>query len=193
MSGHVGFSDAELVTRLRQGETAAFADLYERHAVRLYNLANRMVSNATDAEDVLQDVFLLVHRKIGGFKGESTLGTWLYRLTMNQCLDYLRSKAAKMGQATDSLDEDDGWERHRAPAASAAEMSVTRLDLERAIEQLPPGCRAAFVLHDVEGFEHRQIAEILGVAEGTSKSQVHKARLRLRSYLTGGPAAAHAD
>jgi RNA polymerase sigma-70 factor (ECF subfamily) len=181
--------DAELVNRLRQGDANAFAELYELHAGRLYGLAYRMAGNGADADDLLQDIFLLVHRKLAGFKGESALGTWLYKLALNHCLDFLRSKGARMEQATASLDEDDGWERVRPTRVSDAEMTVTRIDLERAIEQLPAGCRAAFLLHDVEGFEHHQISTILGIAEGTSKSQVHKARMRLRGYLTSTTAA----
>jgi RNA polymerase sigma-70 factor (ECF subfamily) len=175
-------SDADLVGRCRQGDLGAFEELYQRHASRLYGLACRMVGNPADAEDLLQDAFLLAHRKLDTFKGESTLATWLYRLTMNVCLDHLRSRTSRMGHVTDSYDAD----REAPPPATsggAAELVVNRLDLERAIGRLPDGCRAAFLLHDVEGFEHREVADILGIAEGTSKSQVHKARLRLRAHL----------
>jgi RNA polymerase sigma-70 factor (ECF subfamily) len=174
-------ADAELVDRCRRGEVDAFEELYRRHSARLYNLAFRMFGNATDAEDVLQEIFLLAYRKLSSFKGEAALSTWLYRLAMNHCLDHLRSKAARMGHATDSLDDE---ERPAAAPSTAPEMVASRVDLERAIERLPEGCRAAFLLHDVEGFEHREIAEILGIATGTSKSQVHKARTKIRAYLT---------
>ena len=139
-----------------------------------------MAGGPSDAEDLLQDIFLLAYRKLGSFRGESSLGTWLYRLGMNHCLDVLRSRQARMGQQTDSLDEEGAVEVAAAPALGA----VSQLDLERAIATLPPACRAAFLLHDVEGFGHEEVGDILGISEGTSKSQVHKARLRIRQYLT---------
>jgi RNA polymerase sigma-70 factor (ECF subfamily) len=175
-------ADRELVARHRQGDLDAFGEIYRRHAGRLYSLAYRMVGHAGDAEDLLQEIFLQAHRKLHSFKGESALVTWLYRLGMNLCLDHLRSRASRMSQATASLDDEYGPPMPAAPAG-AVELTVSRLDLERAIATLPEGCRAAFLLHDVEGFEHREVAEMLGIAEGTSKSQVHKARLRLRARL----------
>lgn len=178
--GDVKSADLELVGRIRAGEGGAFEELYRLHATRLYNLAYRMAGGPAEAEDLLQDIFLLVYRKLGSFRGESSLGTWLYRLAMNHCLDVLRSRQARMGQKTESLDEDGAVEVAAAPAIGA----VSRMDLERAIETLPPACRAAFLLHDVEGFGHEEVGSILGISEGTSKSQVHKARLRIRQYLT---------
>lgn len=172
-----------LVERCRQGDLAAFEEIYRAHAGRLYNVAYRMVGNPTDAEDLLQDIFLAAHRKLDSFRGESALGTWLYRLATNLCLDHLRSRSARASGVTDPLDEEIGM----ADAASRglADRAVTRMDLERALARLPAGCRAAFVLHDIEGLEHREVADALGIAEGTSKSQVHKARLRLRALLSG--------
>jgi RNA polymerase sigma-70 factor (ECF subfamily) len=170
-----------LVERCRAGDLAAFEAIYRAHAGRLYSVACRVLGNPTDAEDLLQEIFLAAHRKLDTFRGDSALGTWLYRLAMNLCLDHLRSRATRSGQLTDALDEeyglDDTGSRH------LAERTVAKMDLERAMAQLPEGCRTAFVLHDVEGLEHREIADILGIAEGTSKSQVHKARMRLRSML----------
>ena len=170
-----------LVERCRQGDLGAFEEIYRAHAGRLYSLACRMLGNPADAEDLLQDIFLAAHRKLDSFRGDSALGTWLYRLATNLCLDHLRSRAGRSSQVTDSLAD----EPFLADAASRglADRAVTRMDLERALAQLPEGCRAAFVLHDVQGLEHREVAEILGIAEGTSKSQVHKARLRLRALL----------
>ena len=140
-----------------------------------------MLGNPADAEDLLQEIFLAAHRKLDSFRGESALGTWLYRLATNLCLDHLRSRAAR---------DQPGHRRagRRAGAGGRglpelAERTVAKMDLERALAQLPEGCRTAFVLHDVEGLEHREVAEVLGIAEGTSKSQVHKARLRLRAML----------
>ena len=174
-------ADLELAARCRAGDADAFEELYRQHARRLYSLAVRMIGSAEDAEDLLQEVFLQAHRKLPGFRGESTLGTWLYRLTMNHCLDHLRGRQAKMSRATESL-EDENAAEPMAPAP-AVPSAISRMDLERAIAALPPGSKAAFLLHDVEGFEHQEIAAILGISEGTSKSQVHKARLKLRSLL----------
>lgn len=172
-----------LVERCRQGDLAAFEEVYRVHSGRLYSVACRMVGNPTDAEDLLQEIFLAAHRKLGSFRGESALGTWLYRLATNLCLDHLRSKGARTAHMTDGLDDEPGLAD--VGSGGLADRTIASMDLERALAQLPEGCRAAFVLHDVEGLEHREVAEALGIAEGTSKSQVHKARLRLRGLLGG--------
>jgi RNA polymerase sigma-70 factor (ECF subfamily) len=176
-------ADLELAQRCRHGDAAAFEEVYRAHASRLYSLLVRMAGSADEAEDLLQDVFLTAHRKLGSFRGDSALGTWLYRLAVNHCLDYLRGRRAKMARVTASLDDDEAVE----PAAARPRLgeAISRIDLERAIAQLPDGCRTAFVLHDVEGFEHHEIGELLGISEGTSKSQVHKARVKLRAMLSG--------
>ena len=175
--------DAALVERCKRGDVAAFEELYRAHAGRLYSVATRMLGNTAEAEDLLQEIFLAAHRKLDSFRGDSALGTWLYRLATNLCLDHLRSRSTRSRQVTDALEDDASLAD--AGAGGLAERAVTRMDLERALAQLPEGCRAAFVLHDVEGLEHREVAEVLGIAEGTSKSQVHKARLRLRVLLGG--------
>lgn len=172
-----------LVERCRTGDLAAFETIYRTHAGRLYSVACRVLGNPTDAEDLLQEIFLAAHRKLESFRGESALGTWLYRLAMNLCLDHLRSRATRSGQLTDALEDEHGLDD--SSSRGLAERTVARMDLERALAQLPDGCRTAFVLHDVEGLEHREVAEVLGIAEGTSKSQVHKARMRLRAMLGG--------
>jgi RNA polymerase sigma-70 factor (ECF subfamily) len=174
-------AELKLVERCRRGEPGAFEELYRAHAGRLFSLACRMLGNPTDAEDLLQDIFLAAHRKLDSFRGESALGTWLYRLATNQILDHVRSRAARVGQITDGLE--DATVIADAGEHRLGDRAIGRIDLERALAQLPEGCRAAFVLHDVEGLEHREVAEVLGIAEGTSKSQVHKARLRLRVLL----------
>jgi RNA polymerase sigma-70 factor (ECF subfamily) len=165
-------ADLELAKRCRQGDPGAFDELYRAHAGRLYNLVFRMAGSAQDAEDLLQDVFLHAHRKLGSFRGDSSLGTWL-----------LRGRQTKMTRVTDSLDDEGAAEP--AAVAPVVPTAISRLDLERAIASLPDRCRAAFVLHDVEGFEHNEVATMLGVSEGTSKSQVHKARMKLREALGG--------
>jgi RNA polymerase sigma-70 factor (ECF subfamily) len=175
--------DMALVERCRRGESGAFEELYRAHAGRLYSLACRMLGDVDAAEDLLQEIFVSAHRKLDSFRGDAALGTWLYRLATNQILDHLRSRATRAGRLTDALD--DATTIPDAGRGRLDEAAVTRVDLERALAQLPDGCRTAFVLHDVEGLEHREVAALLGIAEGTSKSQVHKARLRLRTLLRG--------
>jgi RNA polymerase sigma-70 factor, ECF subfamily len=175
-------AEALLVDRCRRGDPAAFEEIYRRHAPRVYSLAYRLTGSLADAEDLLQEAFLLVHRKLDSFKGDAALGTWIYRLSTNCCVDFLRSRQHREDQATGTLDE--ALPPMPAPRAGRV-LRVEHLDLERAIARLPPGYRSAFVLHDVEGFGHNEVAAMLGIAEGTSKSQVHKARMRLRDLLGG--------
>jgi len=158
----------------------AFEMLYEQQAPRLYAVLCRMSGSPEQAEDLLQEVFLQAHRKLDSFDGRAAIGTWLYRLAVNHYLDYARSRRGKMDQRTTAIAGDD-----RDEPRARADSTVERIDLDRAIQQLPDGYREAFVLHDVEGFEHREIARMLGIAEGTSKSQVFKARMRLRELLGG--------
>jgi RNA polymerase sigma-70 factor, ECF subfamily len=170
--------DADLVTRCRAGDVEAFEALYRQHAPRIYSLACRMAGSPQEGEDLVQEIFLQVHRKLGSFKGDSTLGTWVYRLALNQCLDFVRSRQARMSVVTGSFED----ARATEPVAPR-ETPVMKLDLERALQRLPDGYRTAFVLHDVEGFDHKQIGEMLGIAAGTSRSQVFKARMKLRAML----------
>jgi RNA polymerase sigma-70 factor (ECF subfamily) len=178
----VNEADLDVARRCREGDPAAFEAMYRAHAGRLFGLVSRMLGSAPEAEDVLQEVFVSAHQKMGSFRGESRLGTWLYRIAVNHCLDHLRSRRTRMERATESLDKEEAYE----PAAvePVVPTAISRIDLERAIAQLPEGCRAAFVLHDVEGLDHREVAKTLGISEGTSKSQVHKARHRLRRLLS---------
>ncbi|PWT83927.1 MAG: RNA polymerase subunit sigma-24 [Blastocatellia bacterium] len=171
-------SDAEIVTRCQAGDAEAFATVYRQHAPRIYSLACRLAGSAEDGEDLLQEIFLQAYRKLGSFKGEAALGTWLYRLAVNYCLDVVRSRSAKNRKLTDTLDAVSAFE----PAAPR-QTPLARIDLERALARLPDGCREAFVLHDVEGFDHKEVGRLLGIAEGTSKSQVFKARMKLRCML----------
>jgi RNA polymerase sigma-70 factor (ECF subfamily) len=171
-------ADRQLVARCLRNDPGAFDDLYARYAPRVYSLACRITGSPTTGEDLVQDIFLLVYRKLASFKGESALGTWVYRLAANCCVDHLRSRHHRLDQASDALDDE------VPPPGAVGRFNPARLDLDRAIEQLPPGYRAAFVLHDVEGYDHREIAGMLGIAEGTSKSQVHKARMRMRALLS---------
>jgi RNA polymerase sigma-70 factor (ECF subfamily) len=181
-TGDVRAADLELAQRCRHGDAAAFEELYRAHAGRLYNLVFRMAGGTgEEAEDLLQEVFLHAHRKLGSFRGDSSLGTWLYRLAVNHCLDFLRGRQARMTRVTDSLDDEGAAEP--AAVSPAVPTAISRLDLERAMARLPPGCRAAFVLHDVEGFSHAEIAELSGLAEGTIRAQLHRARKLLMEVL----------
>jgi RNA polymerase sigma-70 factor, ECF subfamily len=174
----------DVVAGCRRHEAEAFEQLYRQYSGRLYNVAYRMLGNAADADERLQEIFLQVYRRIDSFRGESSLGTWLYRLATNHCLDYLRSKQGRQQHATDAIEDLEAFE----PVANGSwrpDAALDRLDLERAIAQLPPSYRAAFVLHDVEGFDHGEVGRHLGIAEGTSKSLLHKARIRLRRLLRG--------
>lgn len=180
-------TDRDLAARCKRGEMAAFEQLYRRHSGRLYNVAYRMTGSAADAEDLLQDVFLQVYRRIESYRGEAALGTWLYRLAVNACLDHLRSHQGRQSKATDFIDDIEGLEPVASPSWQP-DRALDRVDLESAISRLPPSYRSAFVLHDVEGHQHHEVAEMLGIAEGTSKSLLHKARRRLRAFLRGGPA-----
>jgi RNA polymerase sigma-70 factor (ECF subfamily) len=168
----------DLVARCQAGDVEAFETLYRRHSARIFSLASRMAGSPEDGEDLLQEIFLQAYRKLAGFKGDAAIGTWLYRLALNHCLDYVRSRQAKMNKLTETLD---------APASveptARRDTPIARLDLERALDRLPDGCREAFVLHDVEGYDHKEVGRMLGIAEGTSKSQVFKARMKLRVAL----------
>lgn len=178
-------ADLALAEQCRQDAPGAFEQLYRQHAPRLFGLACRLVGRS-EAEDLLQEIFLAAHRKMALYRGDSSLGTWLFRLATNQCLDYLRSKRARLALLTDPIDQEPGA---RGTAAGAILGVVDRLDLDRALAALPPGCRAVFVLHDIEGCEHHEIADLLDVTDGTSKSQLHKARMRLRALLAAPVAA----
>jgi len=167
--------DDRLVARLRAGDETAFEALYRRHSASIFGLLLRMLKNRADAEDLLQEIFLQAHDKLPSFEGRSAFGTWLYRLGVNRCLDHLRSRSAKEQARTDPLTL--AFPGRRLAGGTRS------LELERAIGELPPSSRAAFLLHDVEGYEHKEVGEMLGIAVGTSKSLVHRARMKLRTRL----------
>jgi RNA polymerase sigma-70 factor (ECF subfamily) len=174
-------SDTELVRAVAAGDSEAFEKLYEQHHRRVYSLCFRMLGGVQQAEDLTQEVFLQVFRKIGSFRGDSAFTTWLHRLTVNQVLMHFRKRGVKLEHTSE---EGDFSAVVETPLQSTRRISmVDRIALERAISELPPGYRTVFVLHDVEGYEHEEIASTLGVTVGTSKSQLHKARMRLRELL----------
>lgn len=175
-------SDVELARAAAAGDSEAFEKLYEQHRRRVYSLCLRMLGNVSQAEDLTQEVFLQVFKKIGSFRGDSAFTTWLHRLTVNQVLMHLRRRGVKLEHTSEGGDFTDVVE---TPLQSTRRISmVDRLALEKAISELAPGYRTVFVLHDVEGYEHEEISDLLGVTVGTSKSQLHKARMRLREFLT---------
>ena len=174
-------SDYALAQRAAQGEMAAFEELYQRHHRRVYSLCLRMTQNVSEAEDLAQEVFIQLFRKVGSFRGESAFTTWLHRLTVNQVLMHFRKRSVKMEQTTE---EGETPVQVVVGTSNPNQMPVVdRIALDKAIGQLPPGYRTVFVLHDVEGHEHEEIARLLGCSVGTSKSQLHKARMKLRMLL----------
>jgi RNA polymerase sigma-70 factor (ECF subfamily) len=182
-------SDADILARAQAGDHYAFAQLYSVHKRRIYSLCLRMVGNVAEAEDLTQEGFLQLHRKIATFRGDSAFSTWLHRLAINVVLMHLRKK----GLSVISLDEameptpEEGPGRSFGAPDLALTGSIDRLALERAISDLPAGYRLIFVLHDIEGYEHNEIAAMLDCSIGNSKSQLHKARLKLRDAMRTNP------
>jgi RNA polymerase sigma factor (sigma-70 family) len=169
-------TDAEDVALAQAGDMQAFERLYRRHVARINSLCRRMVGPDL-VEDVVQDVFLRAWSKLDLFRGRSAFGTWLYRLAINVCL----ARRTRSGKRRERFARDEiALERARSPR----QRHDARMDLDRAVDRLPPRARQVFVLHDVEGYKHREIGEMLGISTGTSKSQLHEARMALREHLT---------
>ena len=182
----VAWTEAEAIRLAQTGNAAAFEFLYQLHGRRVYALCLRMVGNPADAEDLMQEAFLQLFRKIGTFRGESAFSTWLHRMTVNVVLMRLRKKSLPTDSLEETMEPD---AENSAPKrdVGAPDLRLTgavdRVNLERCVEKLPPGYRTVFVLHDVQGYEHNEIADIMGCSVGNSKSQLHKARTRLRELL----------
>ena len=182
----VAWTEAEAIRRAQAGESTAFEFLYQLHSRRVYALCLRMVGNPADAEDLMQEAFLQLFRKIGTFRGEAAFSTWLHRMTVNVVLMRLRKKSLPTDSLEETLEpdaENSGPKRDVGAPDLRLSGVVDRVNLERSIEKLPPGYRTVFVLHDVQGYEHNEIAGIMGCSVGNSKSQLHKARTRLRELL----------
>jgi len=165
------------------GEMEKFEEIYHLHHKRVYSICFRMVRNTSDAEDLTQQVFIQLFRKLHTFRGESSFTTWLHRMTVNQVLMHFRRRAVKTEKTTE-----DGSTPIRIVSGTEnpSRMAlIDRIALNQAIGQLPTGYRMVFILHDLEGFDHYEIGKMLGCAVGTSKSQLHKARQRLRQLLMG--------
>jgi RNA polymerase sigma-70 factor (ECF subfamily) len=175
--------DLELARRAAGGDERAFEGLYRRHFRRVYNLCLRMLRNTDEAEDLAQDVFLHLLRKVGTFRGTAAFTTWLHRVTVNRVLLHFRKAALSPVSPEEDNEGRAGGVRGAAVSRSNIPEPDQRLELERAIGQLPEGYRAVLLLYDVEGLDHHEIARELGVSVGTSKSQLHKARRRTRELL----------
>ena len=164
-----------LITRVKNNDMEAFEQLYQSHVNRVYALCLRLTSSVAIAEEMTQEAFVRAWQKIQSFRGESAFSSWLYRLTSNLVMSELRKKQL----ITTDIDE---LPNHKEQASSNMDTGKVR-DMEQAISQLPDGAKAVFVLHDIEGFQHNEIAEMMGIAIGTSKTQLHRARNLLKGWL----------
>lgn len=168
--------DLQLARKIAAGDKILFKELYDRNIHNLYNLALRLAGNSIEADDIVQEAFIRAYQKINLFAGRSSLSSWLYRICINTGLEHLRRKKGTFEDLNDingGVTEPD------------QKKLILKRKLEKAIQKLPKGCRAVFILHEIEGFNHKEIAEQLKLAEGTSKSQLFKARAMLRQILTG--------
>lgn len=170
----------DLVRRAQEGDRASFERLYRETVGRVYALCLRLSGDPARAEELTQDVYVQVWRKLGSFRGDAAFTSWLHRVTVNVAYQRFRSERRRNRRTVPTDDP----ERHENPdTMRAGARPGLGIDLERAIRSLPPGARSAFVLHDIEGYKHREIADMTGIAEGTSKAQLHRARRLLREAL----------
>ena len=179
-------TEAEAIRKAQQGDAGGFERIYRLHSRRVYALCLRMVGNTAEAEDLTQEAFLQLFRKIATFRGESAFSTWLHRLSVNVVLMRLRKKTVavtSLDEQNEPDEESSGPRRDIGAPDLRLSGSVDRVNLERAVRQLSPGYRSIFVLHDVQGYEHNEIAALMKCSIGNSKSQLHKARMRLRELL----------
>lgn len=174
-------SDYQLARRIADGDMQAFEQLYQLYYRRVYSLCWRMTNNVAEAEDLTQEIFIHVYRKIGSYRGEAAMMTWLHRVSVNKVLMHFRKSSVRLERTT--KDEALPEPKVKSAASASQVLEVDRLALDSAIAQLPPGYRTVLILHDVEGYEHSEIARMCGNSVGTSKSQLHKARMKLRRLL----------
>ena len=178
--------ESRTIHKAQDGDAAAFESIYRRHSRRVYSLCFHMIRNPADAEDLTQDVFLRVFRKIQTFRGESAFSTWLHRLAVNVVLMHLRKKKLKVASLDETTTNEEGF---AVPGSEVGGPDVflagliDRVSLKRAVEQLPAAHKIVFVLHDIQGYGHQEIAEMMDSTVGTSKGQLHRARRRLRDVL----------
>ena len=181
-----GLPEAKVIRMAQRGDEGAFEQLYQLHSPRVYAVCMRMLRNPDEAEDSTQEVFLHVFRKIQGFRGASAFSTWLHRVAVNTVLMRIRgSKQAKAALVENREGSDENGNSRRELGAPDLHLEgyIDRVALENAIKQLPPRCKLMFVLYDVQGYAHSEIAKLLGCSVGNAKSQLHKARVRLRKLL----------
>lgn len=169
--------DERLVERAREGDVRAFEALYRQNAGKMYALCLRLSGDAGIAEECVQETFITAWQKLEGFRGDSAFSSWLYRIAVNTVMGWFR-KQGRRDRHIRPVEEGE-WDRIEGPATDTG----AGMDLEAAIARLPEGARAVFVLHDVEGHRHEEIAELTGIAVGTSKAQLHRARRLLRERL----------
>ena len=179
----VSVSEAELIRRAQKGDAEAFRFLFEKHKARVYALCLRMTRNTAEAEDLTQEAFLHVFRKLAAFRADSALSTWLYRVTVNTVLMHFRKKSLCVVPVEKKDSEGNPVQREFPITDFRLTGCVDRMALNRALSELPNGYRRIFLLHEVAGYEHREIAKSLGCSVGNSKSQLHKARQRIREQL----------
>jgi RNA polymerase sigma-70 factor (ECF subfamily) len=173
------WTDCALAHAAGHGVMPALGALYERHHRKVYSVCRQMTRDADEAEDLMQEVFIHLVCKLGSFRGESQFTTWLHRLTVNIVLMHFRKRKARREQISEDLERKiPVW-----PRQSAGAQFADRIALDTALAQLPSGCRRVFILFDVEGYKHDEIAHLLGCSAGTSKSQLHRARIKLRHLL----------
>ncbi|OLB20995.1 MAG: hypothetical protein AUI12_18470 [Acidobacteria bacterium 13_2_20CM_2_57_6] len=181
-----GLSESETIRRAQRGDADAFERIYRAHCRRIYALCLRMAGNSTEAEDLTQEAFLTVLRKIQTFRGESAFSTWLHRIAVNLVLMRFRKKSLPEA-SQENFEESDGNRCGRREEVGAPDLqlagSIDRLNLERAIKQLPPSHKLVVELHDIQGYKHKEIAQIMDWSIGNSKAQLHRARRRLRELL----------
>jgi RNA polymerase sigma-70 factor, ECF subfamily len=184
--------DLDLVKRAQQGDPDAFASLFHAHKARIYSICLRMTNNTAEAEDLTQDAFMQVFRKLSTFRGDSALSTWLYRIAVNTVLMHFRKKALRQISLDEPYNQDARLVRREYGSKDDRLAGcVDRIALTRAIRELPDGYRTIFLLHEVQGYEHQEIAELLDCSVGNSKSQLHKAKLRIRELLGHARTQAH--
>jgi RNA polymerase sigma-70 factor, ECF subfamily len=190
MSQVTQMSDQKIICSAQRGDIEALAWIYDQHRRRVFNLCFRILRDHADAEDVTQDVFVQVFRKIDTFRGQSAFSTWLHRLAVNMVLMELRSRKSHVYTTVPieaRNEEEESTHEYFGVEDISLRGSIDRVALEYALSELPPGYRIVFLLHDVHGYEHQEIAEILSCSIGNCKSQLHKARLKLRKMLRSVP------
>ena len=175
--------EQETINRAKMGDARSFETLYGLHKRRVFSLCLRMTANTADAEDLTQEVFLQLYRKIASFRGESAFSTWLHRVAVNVVLMHLRKKNVSLLAEPLEPPQEDRPKRDLGAQDNQLAGCIDRVVLDRSINQLAPGYRVVFLLHDVEGYEHKEIARMMQCSIGNSKSQLHKARMKLRTSL----------